>query len=307
MASRLAYLLLACLAWAAPAAAQNPYAPALVVNDSVITNYDIDQRMALIAALGATENLRELAVEQLTEDRLKVQAAEALEIELPEGAIEAGIEEFAQARGLTVEQVQSVLEARGIDKQAMSDFVEAGLLWREVVLARFRDRAQPTDADLDAALELAAQTPRETLELAEIALPFQERGEAETLALADRLSQELARGGDFEAAVQRYSRSPSAAEGGRLPPMSASELPPQLRGQVLLLEPGDVTAPIPIAGGLAILKLLGIRTEPPAALPEAPDEAARQALREQLFTERITRFGDAYLQELLGDALIVEK
>ena len=95
-----------------------------------------------------------------------------MQIELPEGAIEAGIGEFASARGLDLADVERVLDARGIDQQTMNDFVEAGLLWREVVGTRFRARAMPTEADLDAALELEANRPVEMLTLAEIALPY---------------------------------------------------------------------------------------------------------------------------------------
>ena len=77
---------------------------------------------------------------------------------------------------------------------------------------------------------------------------------------------------------------------------------------MLLLSPGQVTRPIPISGGLAIIKLVSINQVPPRAEPPtADDPEAREALRQQLFTERITSFGQGYLQELLGDALIVER
>ena len=121
---------------APPVLAANPFAPALTVNDSVITHYDIEQRIKLLDALGANGDLAKVATQQLTEDRVKVEAARELEIELPEGAIDAGIEEFATGRGLTTEDVYRVLTARGIDRQAMDDFVESGLMWREVVGAR---------------------------------------------------------------------------------------------------------------------------------------------------------------------------
>ena len=65
----------AALAPASAALAQNPYAPAIMVNEGVITRYDIDQRIKLLEALGASADLRKLAVQQLTEDRVKVQAA----------------------------------------------------------------------------------------------------------------------------------------------------------------------------------------------------------------------------------------
>ncbi len=287
------------------AAAQNPYSPAMTVNDSVITHYDIDQRMALLDALGATGDMRETAIDQLIDDRLKLQASEALEIELPEGALQTGLEEFATARGLDIDAVLGVLNARGIDRQSMDDFVEAGLVWREVLLRRFRDRALPGEPDLDITLELEATTPREMLELGEIALPFGERGEAETLAFAERLSRELRAGADFTAAVRRYSRSDSAAQGGRLAPIPATQLPAPLRAEVLLLEPGGVTDPVPIGGGVAILKLFAIREEPPATPGETEEgDNPREALRQRLFTQRITSFGEGYLQELRGDALI---
>jgi peptidyl-prolyl cis-trans isomerase SurA len=294
------------LAFGGPVLAQNPYAPAITVNDGVITHYDIDQRMRLLGALGAGGDLRELAVEQLTEDRVKLQAADELGIELPEGAVEAGLDEFATQRGLTVEDVLGVLAAREIDRQTMDDFVEAGLVWREVLTARFRARSMPSEADLDAALELAAVQPLEMLTLAEIALPFAERGEAETRELADSLYRELARGGDFAAVAGQYSRSPTAANGGRLEPVPATRLPPSFRTEVLLLRPGQVTRPVPISGGLAIIKLVSVNQVRPEPI-DASDPAVREELRQRLFTERINSFGQGYLQEMLGDALIVER
>lgn len=302
----LAVLLALGLAPGLPALAANPFAPAITVNDGVITFYDIDQRVLLLGALGAGGDLRELAVQQLTEDRLKLQAARELGIELPEGAVTGGLEEFATQRGLTVEDVEKVLAARRIDRQTMDDFVESGLIWREVIGARFRARAMPSDADIDAALERAAVQPVEMMSLAEIALPFAERGEAETQALADDLYRRLAAGADFAAAAGEYSRSPTARSGGRLEPIPATRLPPTFRTEVLLLRPGQVTRPVPISGGLAIIKLVSIAQVRPEPI-DAGDPAVRDELRERLFGERITAFGQGYLQELLGDALIVER
>lgn len=295
-------------AMAGPALAQNPFAPAIMVNDGVITHYDIDQRIRLLEALGASGDVRKLAVQQLEEDRVKVQAAHELQIELPEGAIEAGIEEFASQRGLQVEDVMRVLEGRGIDRQTMDDFVESGIYWREVVGVRFRARATPTEADLDAALELHASQPVEMITLAEIALPYAERGPEETDAFAAELYRELARGASFEAAARDYSRSDTAGSGGLLPAMPAARLPVAFRSQVLLLSPGQVTRPMPIAGGVAIIKVVSIRQERPDPETTDPnDPEVREALRQQLFGERIASFGQGYLQELLGDALIVER
>ncbi|CAN5687884.1 hypothetical protein BH23PSE1_BH23PSE1_04150 [soil metagenome] len=295
------------LALAGPAAAQNPYSPALTVNEAVITHHDLDQRAEFLAALGATGDLRALAAEQLTEDRLRLEAARAAGLELTEAEIDGGIAEFAEQRGLSAEDVTQVLSARGIDRQTLEDFVEAGVAWRELVNARFRARAMPSGADLDAAIEVATGAPQESVTLAEIAIPFAERGDAETVAFAERLTADIRRGAtSFAAAVSAYSRSASAEQGGRLPPLPARQLPPDIRGQVLLMRPGEVTNPIPITGGLAIIQLVAAQEEPPGAVDLASEEQ-REALREQLFSERIASFAQGYLQELMRDAVVTER
>lgn len=297
---------LALLALVVPAQAANPYAAVRTVNGSVVTAYDIDQRTRFLGALGASGNLGELALQQLTEDRLKIQAGDAIGVELPPEAVEMGLEEFATSRGITIDDVLGVLDARDIDRQTIDDFVTSGIIWREVVGARFRARALPSEEEIDTALAAQATTRREMLHLAEIALPFAERGEAETLAFARDLQARLARGANFAEAARTYSRSDSAARDGAIDPMAADSLPASIRTQVLTLSPGQVTQPIPIAGGVAILKLVSISTEPPPKV-DPSDPAAREAVRARLFNERVTAFGQGYLQELVSDALIVDR
>ncbi len=89
-------------------------------------------------------------------------------------------------------------------------------------------------------------------------------------------------------------------------PIDATRMPPAIRSQVLLLRPGQVARPIPIGGGVAIIKLLSISTSPPEPL-DAADEAVRDQIRQELFLQRISSFGQGYLQELKSDALIVER
>lgn len=301
---------IAALVWGlglgAPGAGAQPFSAALTVNESAITHYDISQRVLLLEALGGSGDLRAQAVEQLTEDKVKLQAGRAIGLEVDEGFVQAGLEEFAAQRGLEALDVLQVLDARGIDRQTMDDFVAANIVWREVLGARFRNRAMPSEEDLDAAIALAASTPTEVYQLAEIALPFAERGEEETIAFAEQLHRDISRGASFSAAVRQYSRSASAQRDGLLDPMPAQQIPPALRTQVLLLRPGQITPPIPIPGGVAILQLVSIRQQPPQPIA-ADDIEAREALRLRLFNERISIFGQGYLQELLADALIVER
>jgi peptidyl-prolyl cis-trans isomerase SurA len=291
--------------WAGgPAVAASPYDPIVTVNGAAVTGYDIEQRARLLGALGAEEDVRALAEQQLTEERVKVQAAERLGLELPEEAILAGLEEFAAARGLEVEGVLEILSSESIDRQTMDDFIEAGLVWRELTASRFRAMAQPTEEEVDAALARAANTPIEVYDLAEIALPFSERGQQQTLLVANQLADQLALGEDFAIAARQFSRSNTAANGGRLPPLRADTLPPALQDQVIGAAPGEVVGPVPIAGGVAIIKVVAIRNELPTPDASVTPEERREAMRRELFSERIATYGDGLLQELMTDAFI---
>ena len=298
---------LASLALAAPALAQNPYAPAIMVNEGVITHYDIDQRIRLLEALGANGDLRKLAVQQLTEDRVKVQAAGAMEIELPEGAIEAGIEEFATGRGLTMDDVQLALDARGIDQQTLDDFVESGLLWRDVIgdavprprdadrgrpRRRARDRRQHAAGDADAGRDRAPLRR---------ARPARDRRARRAHLPPGRRRRELRRAG-APVQPQRHRRARRRARPASPPPTCRPPSAPRCCS----CGPGQVARPLPISGGVAIIKLVSIRQVPPQPI-DADDPEVREALRQRLFAERITSFGQGYLQELLGDAIIVDR
>lgn len=239
-----------------------PYAPVIVVNDQPITVYELSQRTRLLEAFGAGANAGALAEQQLIDNRLQVQAGKAIGIELDDETITRAAEDFAQRRELTAETIFRALGARGVDEQTFRAFVRAGATWREVVQARFRRIATPTESDLDAALSLAQRGVQESVLLREIGIPFEERGQEASLELARRLSKELNRGGNFGAAVARYSRTPSAARGGRLNWLPTTALPGPVAAQVLALQKGEVTAPIQITRGVSILQLLDVREEP---------------------------------------------
>ena len=264
----------------------------------------------LLDALGATGDLRELAVQQLTEDRVKVQAAEELRDRAARGRRSTpGSRSSPPPAASTLEDVMRVLEARGIDRQTMNDFVESGLLWREVVGTRFRARAMPTEADLDAALELRGNAPQRDDD------PRRDRA---ALRRARRGRDRRARRRALPPARRAARASPRwrASTAAARPRRRAATLEPMPGGRscrrpsaarCCCCSPGQVTRPVPISGGLAIIKLV---VDPPGAAPSRrrdDDPEAREALRQQLFTERITSFGQGYLQELLGDALIVER
>ena len=288
--------------------AATPFRPVAVVNGSAITGFDLAQRAQIMAALGfpaeRREALRREALDRLIEDRLKLQEADRLGISATDEEIEAGIAELAGQGGLEADELLALLSAEGISRQAVADSVRADVVWREVVRTRFSRRVQPGEAEVESELELLEERAGVDYRIAEIGLPVQDadRSPAETRALADRLFQELSQGGDFESAVRRHSRAPSAAEGGEVGWVSSSGMPPHIAEALEGLEPGDITRPIEVAGGYSILKVLDRRVR--SAEDLEGDEQLREQVRSRLVSQEGARLAEGLLQELRRDALI---
>jgi len=289
-------------------AQETPFQPIATVNDDVITAFDLDQRMRLLAASGAPTDdvaaLRGAALDALIDDRLRLQAGERAGLEPTPEIVESGLTELARRSNSTPDEFRQALAERGVGDQAISDMVGAQVIWREVVQNQFSGRIEPGEAEIDAEIALADRGGDVSVRLSEIGLATgdQGRSEAETRALADRLYRELASGGDFAAAVQRYSRSSSRAQGGDVGWLRLADLPPDMAQILGTVGVGEVAPPIPVNAGYSLLRVTDRRVE--NAELDADDPGLRERVRQSLVERRLNRLSQGLLQELRRDALI---
>ena len=139
-------MVLVSLALGTPLLAQDLFAPRLYVNDRAITTYEVEQRALFLRVLRAPGNPEEEALKALTEDRLRQTEAERLGIKLVEKDLTAGLTEFASRANLTAEEFAAELEKAGIAAETFRDFVAAGVLWRQVVRAKFMGQVPISEA-----------------------------------------------------------------------------------------------------------------------------------------------------------------
>ncbi|MCI2398161.1 peptidylprolyl isomerase [Aliiroseovarius subalbicans] len=250
-----------------PATAQQGlFDPVAKVNDRVITAYELSQRMAFMTLLKAPGDLRELAMTQLVDERLQLDAARLAEIRLTGEQVQVGMEEFASRANLTTEKFIAAIAQGGIAAETFRDFVSAGLLWREVARARFVNRVQISEAEIDRAIALTQPGAGVRVLMSEIILPANtpasqqaSQARAEQLSKIDTLPA-------FASAARRYSAAPSKGRSGRLEWIELSNLPAAVAAQILPLSPGQVTDPIPVRNGIALFQLRAIEeTDTPAA------------------------------------------
>ena len=248
--------LLLCL-MAGGAAAQGLFDPVVRVGDQVVTRYELDQRIRFNRIFGTPGDLREVSIEQLVDDRLRLIAAERQGVRVSEAQVEEGMAEFAARGNLTTERFVALIAQGGVDEATFRDFVRAGIAWRETVGARFGPRAAIGAREIDRAAARGAgdDGAGTRVLLSEIVIPAPDA--AARQAALTRLSQIAERRGEsnFANAARALSAAPSAQAGGRLNWIEASELPANVRAAVLGLAPGQVSAPIDVQGAVAVFLL----------------------------------------------------
>lgn len=280
MVMRLVAVILAAALMAGSAAAQTAFAPAAIVNDSPITYYDIEQRARILTVGGAEPgpSLDRAALEQLIDDRLRVQAGEMMDITATAEQITGAASELAQRQGLDRSGLVERVVRAGATEDALIDLLRAQVVWRELVNARFGARATPTEGELDQEIEIAASGRSRSFNIAEIAIPIQAGQEEEARRLVERIEAELASGVSFAALARRYSRSPSAPSGGEVGWIPEAAMPADIAEALSALSPGQATGAISVPGGASFFLLNEVRTEAPPWAREAEVELVRVAL-----------------------------
>ena len=236
-------------------AQDSPFAPRVYVGDRVITQYELDQRALFLRLLRSPGNPDTLAMDALIEDRLRMIEAERLGLEVTPEALQGGLEEFASRANLTAEQFIGALGEGGVEPQAFRDFVEAGLIWRDVIRGKYLGLVTVTEAEVDREIARGAQSTKIRLLLSELVLPMAPGQEDATLARAIDLQGSINSEGGFASAARQFSASGSAGAGGALDWLPLENLPPALAPLLLALEAGQVSDPVQVPNAVVLFQL----------------------------------------------------
>ena len=245
---------LATLATPAALEAQSLFSPAITVNGDVISRYELDQREQFLRLLGAPSNPTELATEQLIEDRLKFQAAAEIGVTVSPEDLRAGMEEFAGRANLSVDEFVAQIGQGGVSEQTFRDFVEVGLIWRDVVRSRFIGQSRPSESEIDRAIGSGGGSGGLRVLLSEIVMPLTPTNQAAVRARAEEIAQ-IKSFDAFSAQAREVSATNTRDQGGRMDWVALNDLPPALRPAILALSPGDVTPPLQLPNAIALFQL----------------------------------------------------
>ncbi|WP_240620895.1 peptidylprolyl isomerase [Pseudooceanicola lipolyticus] len=257
-----------------PLHAQSLFSPAITVNDEVITNFELEQRIRFMTLLRAPGDPEERAREELIDDRLRNQAVRDAGITVTDEQVNVGIEDYAARTQLSTAAFIDALGEGGVAPETLRDFIRTSLGWRELVRGRFLNQARPSQEEVDRALSQDQSSGGVSVSLAEVIIPIT----PETLGQAEELARQISDIQDyatFSDAAARFSAAPTRDRGGDLGWLALNTLPPALRPTILELTPGETSAPIPLPNAIAVFQMRGIRELPvPAPRYSTIDYAA---------------------------------
>ncbi len=260
-----------------PAEAQDSLRIAAVVNDEVISVYDLESRLSLVMASSqikddprARKRLAPRILRNLIDERLKLQEANRLNIRVTKQNIDRALLRIEEQNNLPKGGLDSFLRRSGINKPVLIEQIEADIAWSKVVSRKFSSSIMIGDDEIDEALaKITANKGKPEYRVSEIYLPLDnQQDEGEVLALAGRLAQQIRNGADFQAVARTFSQSASAAVGGDLGWIKQEQLGGKLDEAINRLQPGEISSPIQSMLGYHILLLRKRRIDQGLPVPD---------------------------------------
>lgn len=238
-----------------------------MVNGDVITQTDVDQRVALLAIANGgdipadqVDAVRQQVLRNLVDETLEIQAAKAAKIQVKKADIDKTIERVAANVKQTPAQMADFLQQNGSSITTLRRQVEGEIAWRRLQEEKIESGVSVGEDEVKAVLaRLNASKGTEEYHVGEIFLSATPYTQAQVLQNADKILDQLKGGASFVGYARQYSESTTATVGGDLGWVRPEQLPTPIATVLRDMKPGTISAPIEVPGGYSIIAVQDTR------------------------------------------------
>ena len=238
-----------------------------IVNGAVITESDIDHRLALILDAQQVElppeeiqRFRAQVFRGLIDEVLQIQAAAQQETPAEESEVTRVFETVAQRNGHTPASFITYLRSIGSSERSLKQQIRGEIAWRAVLGRNVEPFVTVGEDEVQAIIDrLNAARGTAEYQVAEIFISATPETAAEARANAMRIVEQIRAGASFQAYARQFSEASTAALGGALGWVRAEQLPPELSSIVTQMPVGAISEPIQVPGGYSIVALADAR------------------------------------------------
>ena len=257
-------VLLLSLACTLPAIAQQFLRIAAIVNDEIISGYDLRSRIDFVifsSRLPNNTDVRERisfqVLNRLINEKLKLQEAKRLKIKISPKQINSAIGQVEQQNQLSTGEMLKLLNNRNIDPYSFESRIRAEIAWHQIVRNKLARSGVIDDEAIDEQIELIKRNKGKPEYLVgEIYISFDSvKTPTNAKQLANRLYQQITNGARFDGVARSFSQSASATRAGNLGWIRGDQLDPDLARVVSDLARGELSKPIKGPDGYYIFQL----------------------------------------------------
>lgn len=235
-------------------AAEGIFDTIISVDGAAITTYELEQRILFFSFLNEPGDTLISSRQSLIDDRLKMAAGSKDGFALTPTELENAMLDFAKNSNQSLGGLLNLLNEGGVDAETFRDYVEVGVVWREVVRKRFGSQSQPTESEIDRALAAERAEGDISVLLTEIVLPAGPSQLEESRKIARELAK-ITSIGSFSEKAKKLSVSSSRDNGGKIPWRNLKDLPNGLRQIIASLRPGQVAKPLEVQNAIVLFQL----------------------------------------------------
>ncbi|MDQ7975686.1 peptidylprolyl isomerase [Paraburkholderia sp. SARCC-3016] len=251
---------------------------AAVVNNGVITQRELDERIGLItrrlnqqnAPIPPADQLRQQVLNQMVLERIQLQKAREDNITVDDATVQRTLERLAQANNMTLAVYRSRIEAEGVPWTTFSGDAKT-----ELILQRLREKevdSKVTVSDAEVANYIASQRgpsagSTSDLRFEHIFLKAPLNAPQTDIEAAQKKADDLLKqamsgsGNDFEKLAKSNSQATDASKGGDMGFLQPSKLPPEFVTAASTLRAGQVNpSVIRTSDGFEIVRLVDRRS-----------------------------------------------
>jgi peptidyl-prolyl cis-trans isomerase SurA len=236
-----------------------------LVNGDVITQTDVQQRLALLAIANGgqipadqVDALSQQVLRNLIDETLQIQAAKTEKIDVKKSDIDKTVLRVAQNVKKTPDELAAFLEANGSSIKSLRRQVEGEIAWQRLQHAKIE--VTVGDDEVKAVLDkLNASKGTEEFHVGEIFMGASPANEAQVLDTMNKILVQLRNGASFAGYARQYSESSAKAVGGDLGWLRPEQLPGPLADALRQMPAGAISNPIPNSGGYSIIAVQDTR------------------------------------------------
>jgi len=239
---------------------------AAIVNNDIITTYDLRQRVLyMLVTTGAQRDeatvnrIQRQAMNNLINERLQIQELDRYDSSVGDEEVNRQVGQLLQRNEISPDEMVERLGSVGVSIETLRDQVRSEIAWQRIINNVYGARIRITDSQIEEMMDrMTANADKPKYRVAEIfieATPEINGMEGAKFG-ADAMIKQLQEGAPFQLLARQFSSATSAANGGDIGYVQEGELRPEIDSVIRQMEPGKVSPPIEVPGGFYVIALI---------------------------------------------------